>query len=421
MSPASGAAARYEKIENMFSSLRVREFRIYWVSMFVSLIGSWVQTMAQSWLVFSLTHSAFLMGLTGFLSYLPVSFFALAAGVYVDRNIKRNLLLVTQSCFTVLALVLAVLVWTGTVDIWHVIVIATINGFILSFDSPARQAMVVELVGRQHLTNAIALNSAAFNSARIIGPAVAGFLIALIGTSGCFFVNAVSYLPVLAALAWIKPRPAARRGNRTSVFSDMRESVLLIKHNRFLLFLLALVGLVSTFGVSYVVLMPIFAQEVLKSGAMGLAMLMSSSGAGALIGVLNVARLKEERVRYRLLRISVVMFFLSAMVFAVSASMWLSCVLLMLAGIGIAGSMALVNSMIQLSIPDSHRGRIMGLFMMMFMGFIPFGNLLFGSLAQIFGVQEVVFFASLVCLLVYWPFAERFLSDRQVSEGRIFL
>ncbi len=419
MSSAAGPRARYEKIENMFSSLRVREFRIYWVSMFVSLIGSWVQTMAQSWLVFSLTRSAFLMGLTGFLSYLPVSFFALAAGVYVDRSVKRNLLLVTQVCFMVLALVLAILVGTGTVAIWHVIVIATLNGFILSFDSPARQAMVVELVGRQHLTNAIALNSAAFNSARVIGPAVAGFLIALIGTSGCFFVNAVSYLPVLAALAWIKPHPVARRGNRSSVFSDMRESVLLIKHNRFLLFLLALVGLVSTFGVSYVVLMPIFAQEVLKSGAMGLAMLMSSSGAGALIGVLNVARPRQERAKSRLLRVSVMIFFLSAMVFAVSANMWLSCVLLMLAGIGIAGSMALVNSMIQLSIPDSHRGRIMGLFMMMFMGFIPFGNLLFGALAQAFGAQEVVFFASLACLLVYWPFAGRFLSDRQVSEGQV--
>jgi len=402
----------------MFSSLRVREFRIYWVSMFVSLVGSWVQTMAQSWLVFRLTHSAFLMGLTGFLSYLPVSFFALAAGVYVDRSVKRNLLLVTQSCFTILALVLALLVWTGSVRIWHVIMIATINGFILSFDSPARQAMVVELVGRQHLMNAIALNSAAFNSARIIGPAVAGLLIALIGTSGCFFVNAISYLPVLAALMLIKPRPAAVPKSQASVFSDIRESVFLVRHNRFLLFLLALVGLVSTFGVSYVVLMPIFAQEVLGSGAMGLALLMSSSGVGALIGVLNVARLKNELARFRLLRISVMGFFLSAMVFSVSRNMWLSCALLVLAGIGIAGSMALVNSMIQLSIPDHHRGRIMGLFMMMFMGFIPFGNLLFGSLAQAFGVQEVVFFAALASIGAYWPFSRRFLLDRQVFEER---
>jgi MFS family permease len=407
--------------ENMFSSLRVREFRIYWVSMFVSLIGSWVQTMAQSWLVFRLTHSAFLMGLTGFLSYLPVSFFALAAGVYVDRSVKRNLLLVTQSCFTILALVLALLVWTGTVRIWHVIVIATINGFVLSFDSPTRQAMVVELVGRQHLMNAIALNSAAFNSARIIGPAVAGLLIALIGTSGCFFVNAISYLPVLAALALIKPRPPVVRGNQTSVYSDIRESILLVKDNRFLLFLLALVALVSTFGVSYVVLMPIFAQEVLRSGAMGLAMLMSSSGAGALIGVLNVARLKNAHVRFRLLHISVIVFFLSAMVFSVSRNMLISCALLVLAGAGIAGSMALVNSMIQLSIPDGHRGRIMGLFMMMFMGFIPFGNLLFGAFAQAFGVQEVVFFAALMSMLVYWPFSRKFLSDRRTFEERACL
>lgn len=405
----------------MFSSLRVHEFRIYWVSMFVSLIGSWVQTMAQSWLVFRLTRSAFLMGFVGFLSYLPVSFFALAAGVYVDRSIKRNLLLVTQVCFTVLALVLAVLVWTGTVKIWHVIVIATLNGFILSFDAPARQAMVVELVGRQHLMNAIALNSAAFNSARILGPAIAAILIALIGTSGCFFVNAISYLPVLAVLVLIKPRAAAMRRNRTSVFSDIRESVLLVKHNRFLLFLLALVALVSTFGVSYVVLMPIFAQEILKSGAMGLAVLMTSSGAGALIGVLNVARLRGDRGGFGLLHVSVIMFFLAAMGFSVSRSMLISCALLVLAGAGAAGSMSLVNAMFQVSIPDGHRGRIMGLFMMMFMGFIPFGNLLFGTLAQVYGVQAVVFFAALVSLAVYWSFWGRLLAYRHAFDERAFL
>jgi MFS family permease len=384
--------------------------------MFVSLIGSWVQSMGLSWLVFELTHSAFLIGLVGFLSYLPVSFFSLAAGVCVDRTVKRNVLLLTQLAFAVSALTLAFLVQMGVVKIWHVIVLAALNGFILSFDAPARQAMIVDVVGRQHLTNAIALNSAAFNSARILGPAVAGILIAAIGMSGCFFVNAASFLPVLAALAFMKPVPVAPRAHQKSVFEDIRESVHLVRHNRLMLFFLGLVGLVSTFGASYLVLMPIFAQDVLGRGAMGLAVLMSSSGVGALIGALNVARLNNDRTRFRVLHISVILFFLAAMGFSLSFVLVFSCVFLVLAGVGVAGSMSLANAMVQTAIPDGHRGRIMGLFLMMFMGFIPFGNLLFGALAQGFGVQKVVFFSSLVSLLIYLAAWKKFLGSVKVRQ-----
>ncbi|MDD5019700.1 MAG: MFS transporter [Candidatus Omnitrophica bacterium] len=403
----------------MFSSLRVREFRIYWVSMFVSLIGSWVQSMGLSWLVFSLTGSAFLMGLVGFLSYLPVSFFSLAAGVYVDRTVKRDLLFATQLAFALSALTLALLVLTGAVKIWHVIVLAALNGFIMSFDAPARHAMIVEVVGRRHLTNAIALNSAAFNSARIIGPAAAGVLIAAIGMSGCFFVNAASFLPVLVALALMKPVAVQPQANRRSVFEDIRESVHLVRRNRSMIFFLGLAGLVSTFGVSYLVLMPIFAQDILHKGAMGLAFLVSSSGVGALIGALNVARLKDDAVRFRVLHASVMMFFLAAMAFSLSRDLVLSCIFLVLAGVGVTGSMSLVNAMLQAAIPDGHRGRIMGLFMMMLMGFIPFGNLLFGALAQGFGVQAVVFVAAAASLLIYLAAWKKFIVPARVHSGAV--
>jgi len=390
---------------------------MYWISMFVSLLGSWVQSTAQSWLVFRLTQSAFLMGLVGFLSYLPVSLLSLAAGVYVDRSIKRNLLVMTQTMFALLALTLAFLVWTKTVQIWHVIAIAALNGFVLCFDAPARHSMIVELVGRQHLNNAIALNSAAFNSARILGPALAAVLIALIGTAGCFFVNAVSYLPVLAVLLRIKPFPAAERNGRATVLGDIRESFALIRGNRILLYLLGVAGLVSTFGVSYLVLMPIFAQGILNAGAIGLAYLMSASGLGALIGALNIARLKHDRSRLRVMHFSVIGFFLAAVLFSVSLNLLLSCAFLVLAGVGAAGSMSIVNAMLQTSVPDNHRGRIMGVFMTVFMGFIPFGSLLFGSLAQLFGAPSVIFFGGLISLAVYLPVARRFLAGESLLEA----
>lgn len=369
--------------------------------MFISLLGTWVQSMAQSWLVFSLTRSAFLMGLVGFLSYLPVSFLSLAAGAYVDRSVKRNILVATQSLFAVLALALAVLVLTGAVRIWHVIVIAAFNGFVLSLDAPTRHAMIVDIAGRENLMNAIALNSAAFNSARIIGPALAGVFIAWFGMAGCFFVNALSYIPVLTVLFIFKPFPASNAAAKSTLFEDINESIDLLKSNRTMQLLLAMAGLVSTFGVSYPLLMPIFAQEILHSGVKGLAYLMSASGIGALIGALNIARLKSDSDRMKVMHFSVILFFLSAMAFSISFNLLLSCALLVLAGAGAAGSMSIVNAMLQTSVPDNHRGRIMGLFMTIFMGFIPFGSLLFGSLAQLFGVQPVIFASGLICLGIY--------------------
>lgn len=396
----------------MFSSLKIRDFRIFWFSMFLSLIGTWVQSMAQSWLVFKLTHSALLLGVVGFLSYLPVSLFSLAAGALVDRTVKRNLILATQFIFMVLAFILAFLVQHNIVQVWHIIVIAFLNGLVFSFDAPARQAMVVELVGKNHLLNAIALNSAAFNSARTLGPALAGVLIAIVGMAGCFYVNAFSFFPVIAALIFIKQKSFVSNGKNNTFFQDITEGLNFIKGNRFLLFLLSLVGMVSIFGVSYVILMPIFAQEILKSGPAGLAILMSANGLGALAGALNLARLKQAESHLRILKVSVIIFFVSVMLFSLSRYLWLSAFLLVMAGYGGASSMSMANTLLQISAPDEFRGRLMGVFMMMFSGLMPFGNLVSGSLAHFFGAPIVTFSGALLTLLIFMPLGRKFLNEK---------
>ncbi|HQP92317.1 MAG TPA: MFS transporter, partial [Candidatus Omnitrophota bacterium] len=222
----------------MFSSLKVREFRIYWFTMFLSLIGTWIQSIAQSWLVFRLTKSAFLLGLVGFLGSLPVALFSIIAGVLVDRAVKRNMLIVTQASLMILALVLGILIQLDMVRVWHIMVIAFLSGFVFSIDAPVRQSMVVDLAGKQHLFNAITLNSAAFNSARLIGPAIGGVLIAAIGMAGCFYVNAASFIPLLIALFFIDPHPPASSAKMVSFKDEIGEATAFLKENRTLLSLL---------------------------------------------------------------------------------------------------------------------------------------------------------------------------------------
>ena len=286
--------------------------------MFVSLIGTWIQTVAQSWLIFQLTKSAFLLGLTGFLSTIPVFFFSLFGGVVADRVSKRSILLITQNAFMVLAFILAMLTQAGLIRPWQIMVIASLNGIVMAFDGPCRQAVIVELVGRKQLPNAIALNSAAFNSARIIGPALAGILIAAIGMSGCFYLNAISFLAVILALFLIKFGQENKQRNNNHFMEDLKEGLRFLKNNRIVLALIALVGITSLFGISYIILMPVFAGEVLKAGANGLGILMSSTGIGALIAALVLARLGDFKAKGKLVLFSGVLFSFSLMFFALS-------------------------------------------------------------------------------------------------------
>jgi MFS family permease len=381
----------------MFSSLSVRNFRIYWFGMFVSLIGTWIQAVAQSWLVFELTKSAFLLGVVGFLSSIPVFLLSLFGGVVADRMNKRNILIATQTAFMFLAFLLAVLTQMKLITPQEIMFIALLNGVVMAFDAPSRQAVVVELVGKENLFNAIALNSVAFNSSRIIGPALAGVLVAVIGMSGCFYLNGISFLAVIIALFLIKTRNRSRGDKNNTALKDLKDGLIFVKNNRLILALIAMVGIVSLFGVAYVILMPIFADEVLKVGARGLAVLMSSAGLGALIGALLLARLGDFKYKGKFLFLSSLVFSLSLVLFSLSKIYLLSILTLIFIGCSSVTAIAIINTILQTRVSDEYRGRVMSVFMLTFAGMMPFGNLISGTLAQAFGVSFAVLINGIIC------------------------
>jgi len=368
--------------------------------MFVSLIGTWIQAMAQSWLVFRLTNSSFLLGVVGFLSSIPIFLFSIFGGVLADRFNKRNILICTQFSFMLLAILLAMLTQFNLVTPWHIMLIASINGIIMAFDAPARQSIVVELVGKEHLFNAITLNSVAFNSSRIIGPTLAGILISVIGMSGCFYLNGLSFLAVLLALFYIKlGRPKQPNGN--SALKDLKEGLVFIGSNRLILALIAMVAAVSLFGISYVILMPVFADNVLGLGAKGLGILMSSAGLGALLGALSLASLGDFKHKGKLLLASVFSFAIFLILFSITKNYQLAIFILVLIGFTSVVPIALINTLLQVNVPDRFRGRVMSLFMITFAGIMPFGHLASGSLAQAFGVSWALFFCGFSCLILF--------------------
>ncbi|MBI4982340.1 MAG: MFS transporter [Candidatus Omnitrophica bacterium] len=385
----------------MFSSLKVRNFRIYWFGMLVSLIGTWIQAVAQSWLVFQLTNSAFLLGVVGFLSSVPVFVLSLFGGVLADRVNKRNILIFTQTAFMLLAFVLAVLTYLKLITTGQIMLIAVLNGVVMAFDAPSRQSVVVELVGKKHLSNAIALSSVAFNSSRIIGPAIAGLLVSYIGMSGCFFVNGISFFAVIIALLLIKIDNGKVPNKNKKAWHDLIEGVVFIRNNRLILLLIMIVGVMSLFGVSYVILMPIFANQVLNVGVRGLGVLMSGVGFGALIGALMLARLGDFRYKGKFLVGSIFIFSFSLIVFSLSRNYIFSIIVLSFLGGSSVTAMALINTLLQTRVNDELRGRVMSMFMLTFAGIMPFGNLIAGSLSQIIGVSSAVLVSGIVCTAMF--------------------
>lgn len=381
----------------MFSSLKIKNFRLYWLGMFISLIGTWIQTLAQSWLVFDLTHSTFLLGLVGFLSVIPVFLLSLFAGVFADRINKKTILLFTQNAFMLLAFTLAILTQFKLISVCQIMLIALLNGVVMAFDAPARQAVVVEMVGKENLMNAIALNSAAFNSARIIGPALAGIFISSIGMSGCFYINGVSFLAVIIALLVIKIKDLPKSSSKPPVFRDLLEGLIFIKNNRLILVLMTIVGVTSLFGISYVILMPVFAERVLGVGAKGLGILMSAAGAGALLAALFLASLGDFKHKGKLLINSLIIFSISLVAFSASRIYIQALVALLFVGFSSVASISIINTLLQTHVPNEFRGRIMSAFMFTFAGIMPFGNLFAGSLAHFWGVSAAIAIGGVIC------------------------
>lgn len=367
----------------------------------MSLVGTWIQAVAQSWLVFQLTNSAFLLGVVGFLSSIPVFVLSLFGGVLADRVNKKNILIFTQIAFMLLAFILAALTYFKLINTWQIMFIAVLNGIVMAFDAPSRQSVVVDLVGKKHLSNAIALNSVAFNSSRIIGPAIAGLLVASIGMSGCFFINGISFLAVIIALLLIKVDNTRIFKKNKKAWHDLMEGVAFIKGNRLILLLIMIVGVMSLFGVSYIILMPIFANTVLGVGVKGLGVLMSGVGFGALFGALVLARLGDFRNKGRFLVWSIFIFSFSLILFSLSRNYILSIIILSLLGGSSVAAMALINTLLQTRVNDEFRGRVMSMFMLTFAGIMPFGNLIAGSLSQAIGVSSAVLVSGVACAILF--------------------
>ncbi len=402
--PAAGAAQDaapgwITKLGAGFRALRHRNYRLFFCGQFISLIGTWMQSVAQAWLVLNLAgkDGDLMLGVTSALQFAPVLLFSVFGGALADRLPKRNVLLVTQSVMLALALVLAVLNSLGIVQVWHVLVLAALLGVANAIDMPTRQAFIVELVGKDDLMNSIALNSSVFNAARIIGPGVAGLLIHAVGVSGCFYLNAASFVAVLTGMALMRPpfftRPGAAKGG-----APLSGGFRYIWHTPDVRALMILVGVVGTFGLNLTVWMPILARDVLGVGAAGYGLMMSAMGAGALVAGLLLAYRRNKTQRTLVLAAAAVF---GIVLLAVAATRWFPVTLGLMAVLGAAmvAFSATANTTVQLLVPDELRGRVMAVYMMVFAGTTPIGSLLAGGIAHALGTPVSIAAGAGVSLL----------------------
>jgi MFS family permease len=388
-------------------ALRHRNFRLFFAGQLVSLSGTWMQQVAQSWLIYRLTHSAMLLGLVGFAGQIPSFIFGPLGGYVADRFDRRRTIIVTQVLSMILAFILAALTLAGVIHEWHIFVLAALLGIVNAFDLPVRQTYLVEMVDREDLMNAIALNSSMFNGARVVGPAIAGLLVAAIGEGWCFFTNAVSYIAVIAGLLMMTTPRMERQAKTTSALANIVEGFRYVAHTAPIRALLLLVGLASFAGMPYSVLMPLFADQIFHSGARGLGILMGASGTGALIGSLMLAMRSTVRGLGTWVVVAAMLFAGSAIGFAFSRNFVLSCVLLVLLGIGMMVQMSSSNTLIQSMVPDALRGRVMAVYTMMFVGFGPIGALIAGSMAERYGAPMTVVAGAVLTILGAIAFAIR--------------
>jgi MFS family permease len=379
-------------------ALRHRNYRLFFSGQLVSLVGTWMQQVAEAWLVYRLTGSAALLGVAGFASQIPVFLLATIGGTVADRANRHRILVITQTTSMVLPLILATLVFTGHVHVWHVFTLAATLGVVNAFDVPARQAFVVEMVGKEDLVNAIALNSSIVNGARTIGPAVAGVLLAAVGEGWCFLINGLSYVAVITGLLLMK-LPARDKQIHPPALADTVEGFRFVRRSPPVRDLLLLVGLVSFAGMSYSVLMPIFADSILHGGPKGLGLLMASAGFGSLCGALSIASRSSTRGLGRVVALSALTFGVGLMVFALSRAFWLSAALLFVVGMSMITQAASTNTLIQSMVPDALRGRVMAVYAMMFMGMSPIGALLQGALAERIGAPYTLVVGGFICVV----------------------
>lgn len=401
-----------------FSALAHRDFRLFLFGQTISLSGTWMQSVAQGWLVYSLTKSPFYLGMVAAAGALPILLFTLIGGVIADRFPKRNLLLVTQALSIIPAVLLGILTLADVATVWQVALLAFLLGTINAVDIPARQSFLIEMVGRGHVVNAIALNSAVFNGSRILGPMIAGLSIEYFGMPACFFINAASFLAVIFALSKMKAR-GETRGKSEGVIVDLMKGITFIRGNKGIQSTFIWIAIFSLVGLPYISLLPVFAGEVFHRGAKGLGFLMGASGVGALTAALGIAAKGTIKDNKRFMAFAGLCFSSALLVFAASKTFWISLVVIMIGGWGIVSYLASANSYIQVTVPDELRGRVMSVYSFVFLGLAPIGNSIMGTSAEHIGTTTAVASGATICIISSLIFARRYLAKGVDKSGRI--
>ncbi len=398
--PSNNHTVGSARLKTIFRSLQYRNYRLYFFGQGISLIGTWIQRIALPWLVYSITGSAFLLGVVGFVGQIPTFFFASFAGVLIDRWNRYTILIITQILAMIQAFILAFLVLNKSIEVWEIIVLSTFLGCINAFDMPARHSFVVDMIEkREDLGNAIALNSTMVNIARLLGPSIAGVLIALTGEGICFLINGISYIFVVVFLLMMIITPRKAKIQKTNVLHGLKEGfdyTFGFKPIRDIILLLALVSLM---GMSYTVLMPIFAKNILHGGSHTFGFLMGATGVGALTGAIYMASRKSVRGLVKIIPLFTAVFGVGLLVFSHSQYFLLSIFVLLFTGFGMMMQMTSSNTILQTIVDDDKRGRVMSFYTMAFMGTAPFGSLLAGTLASKIGAPNTLIIGGASCII----------------------
>jgi len=389
------------EFKQIFRALRHRNYRLFFAGQSISLVGTWMQQVALSWLVYRLTNSAVLLGIVGFAGQIPSFLFSPFFGALADRHDRRSILVFTQLLSLLQASLLALLILSGRIQVWHIIVLGFFLGVVNALDIPTRHAFTVEMIeDRGDMGNAIALNSSMVNSARMIGPSIAGILIAVVGEGLCFLINALSYIPVIISLLAMRinsvPRPAGRKSH---IISEVRDGLKYISGSVAIRTILILLAVVSMMGVPYQVLMPVFARDVFHGGPRTLGFLVSMSGLGALTGAIYLAARKSVRGLGRLIGVCAAVFGAGIICFSHSVLLWLSMPLLFISGFAVMVQMAASNTVLQTIVDEDKRGRVMSFYTVSFMGMVPFGSLMSGWLAARIGADNTLLFGGICCII----------------------
>ncbi|MDO8603147.1 MAG: MFS transporter [Candidatus Omnitrophota bacterium] len=403
----------------VFRALKYRNFRIFFFGQGISLMGTWMQYVAMSWLVYRMTNSAFMLGVVGFSTQIPTFILSPFTGVLADRHNRHKILLFTQALSLLQGLVLAILTMTGNIQVWHIIIMGIFLGCVNSLDIPARQSFILQMIEeKENLGNAIALNSMMFNMARLIGPSIAGVLIAIAGEGVCFLINAISYVAVIISLVAMDKGIKIRKDRKEEydILKDLKEGFNYAFGFQPIRAILLLIGVISLMGMSYAVLMPVFARDVLGGGPHTLGFLMAAVGLGALAGTAYLASKKKAIALGNLLPVSAGVFGLGITAFSFSHNIWISLSMLFVSGFGIMVQMAASNTILQTIVDDDKRGRVMSIYTMAFMGMAPLGSLLTGIIATRFGAGNTLIFSGLCCVITSVIFACRVPSLRKLIQ-----